>query len=129
MPAKSEVQQQAFAMARAARKGKIDPSTLKGAAKDIYQSKMSTEKLSDWAKTKHKGIPHKKPKKKMQEHVCFEEWLQERDPNLFNEVGTTTADVALFKRHTIPTTRRQFAPSITFGREDEFFRRKRLKTK
>ena len=129
MPAESEVQQKAFAMARAARKGKIAPGSLKGAAKDIYGGEMSTEKLGDWAKTKHKDIPHrKKPKKKkMTEQVSFEEWLQERDPDLFNEVGTTTADVALFKRHTIPAARRQFAPAITFGQEDEFFRKKKTK--
>jgi len=122
MPAKSEVQQKAFGMARAARKGKLDLSKLKGAAKDVYDSDMSTDKLGDWAKTKHKGIPHRKKKKK-----SFTEWLEKRDPDLVNEVGTTTADIAIFQRMTIPAVRRQFAQVLPFGEEDEFFQKKKLK--
>jgi len=43
-------------MALAAKRGEIDPSTLKGAAKQMYNS-MSEEQLHDFAATKRKGKP------------------------------------------------------------------------
>ena len=69
----------------------------------------------------HKGVPHKKKKKKkMKEHTTFEEYAQWRDSQL-NEVGTTTADVAQFRRMTIPATVRRQWPDST----DEFFKTKK----
>jgi len=64
MPAKSEAQQMAFAMALAARRGEIPVSQLKGSALSIYKSKMSNKELEDFAKTKRKGLPLRKNKKK-----------------------------------------------------------------
>ena len=56
MPAKSQQQQKAAGMALAAKRGEIEPSTLKGAAKQMYDS-MSEEDLSHIASTSHKGKP------------------------------------------------------------------------
>jgi len=64
MPSVSQVQQTAFAMALAARKGKIPVSQLKGSALSIYKSKMSNKQLEDFAETKRKGLPLRKNKKK-----------------------------------------------------------------
>jgi len=122
MPAVSKKQRKAAGMAYAAKKGEFDPSELRGSAKEMYQS-MGKKDLRKFAKTKEKGLPVKK------EHTHFEEWLKERDPDMVNEVGTTTADVALFKRMTIPSTRRQFAPNIAFGEEDDFFKKKNSRLK
>ena len=43
-------------MASAAKKGKIPPSKLRGAAREMY-SNMSTKTIDEAAKTKHKGLP------------------------------------------------------------------------
>lgn len=58
MPAKSEAQQKAAALALQAKEGKISPDELKGSAKEMYDS-MSTAQLRDFAETKHSGIPDK----------------------------------------------------------------------
>lgn len=51
MPAKSPNQRAAFGMAYAARKGEIDPKTLRGAAKHLYDdSSLSQEDLADFAR-------------------------------------------------------------------------------
>jgi hypothetical protein len=49
MPAVSEAQRRAACMAYAAKKGKIDPKKLKGAAKAMYKS-MTKEQLRDFCK-------------------------------------------------------------------------------
>jgi len=64
MPAKSQVQQMAFALALAARRGEIPVSQLKGSALKLYKSKMSNKELEDFAKTKRKNLPLRKNKKK-----------------------------------------------------------------
>lgn len=63
----------------------------------------------------------KKMKKKMKkEHMTFDEWLQDRDPEL-HEVATSTANVASFRRMVIPAVRRnnKQMPSIVFGNEED----------
>ena len=60
MPAKSKAQQKAAGLALAAKKGEIDPSELKGAAKSMYKMKQSD--LEKYAGTKHEGLPEKKKK-------------------------------------------------------------------
>jgi hypothetical protein len=51
MPAKSPNQRAAFGMAYAARKGELDPKTLRGAAKHLYDdSTLSKEDLADFAR-------------------------------------------------------------------------------
>jgi len=64
MPAKSKSQQRAFAMALAARRGEIPVNRLKGSARQLYYTKLTNEQLRDFAKTKIKGLPVKKSKKK-----------------------------------------------------------------
>mgnify|MGYP000025006032 CR=1 FL=1 len=51
MPAVSEEQRKAACMAYAAKKGKISPRKLKGAAKQMYKS-MTLEQLRDFCKEK-----------------------------------------------------------------------------
>ena len=51
-------QQQAAGAALAAKRGKTDPSELKGASLQMYKS-MTEKQLRDFAKTKHKGLPEK----------------------------------------------------------------------
>jgi hypothetical protein len=51
-------QQQAAGAALGAKRGETDPSELKGAAREMYDS-MTEKQLSDFAKTKHKGLPEK----------------------------------------------------------------------
>ena len=58
MPAKSEAQQKAAALALQAKKGKVSVDSLKGAAKKMYDS-MSAKELEKYASTKHKNIPEK----------------------------------------------------------------------
>jgi hypothetical protein len=53
MPAESEEQRKAAGMALAAKRGEVDPKTLQGAAKQMYDS-MSEDQLRDFAK-KPKG--------------------------------------------------------------------------
>ena len=50
MPAKNEKQRRAAGMALAARRGKIDPGTLYGAAKEMYRS-MTLAELRKFAKS------------------------------------------------------------------------------
>lgn len=58
-PATSKAQQQAAGAALAAKRGDVDPSSLKGASKQMYDS-MSKKELEDFASTKHKGLPTRK---------------------------------------------------------------------
>lgn len=59
MPATSKVQQGAAGAALAAKRGEKPASELYGASKGMHQS-MSAEQLSHFAKTKRKGLPHRK---------------------------------------------------------------------
>jgi len=61
MPAKSKKQQMAAGAALAAKRGK--KSSLKGASKGMYESMSKTE-LRRMAKTKRKGKPTRKQKKR-----------------------------------------------------------------
>ncbi|PYK05881.1 MAG: DUF3008 domain-containing protein [Verrucomicrobia bacterium] len=63
MPAKSKKQQMAAGAALAAKKGKRKKSSLRGASKGMYKS-MSKVELRKMAKTKRKGKPTKKAKKR-----------------------------------------------------------------
>lgn len=51
-------QQQAAGDALGAKRGETDPSELKGAAREMYDS-MTEKQLRDFAKTEHKGLPEK----------------------------------------------------------------------
>ena len=51
-------QQQAAGAALGAKRGETDPSELKGAAREMYDS-MTEKQLRDFAKTEHKGLPEK----------------------------------------------------------------------
>ena len=51
-------QQQAAGAALGAKRGETDPSELKGAAREMYDS-MTEKQLRDFAKTSHKGLPEK----------------------------------------------------------------------
>lgn len=59
MPAKSKQQQKAAGMALSAKRGETDPSKLKGAAREMYES-MSESELEEFAETKRKDLPEKK---------------------------------------------------------------------
>jgi len=59
MPAVSQAQQKAAAMALAAKRGTTGVEKLKGAAKEMYHS-MSEKELEDFAKTKRSDLPKKK---------------------------------------------------------------------
>ena len=62
MPSTSQSQQQAAGIALAVKRGKRPKSSLYGASKNMY--KMSVEDLEKFARTKHKGLPKRKRKKK-----------------------------------------------------------------
>lgn len=62
MPAKSVKQRRAAGMARAAQKGEIPMSSLKGAAKQMAEMKPSD--LKEYASSKEKGLPKKVKGKK-----------------------------------------------------------------
>ena len=51
-------QQQAAGAALGAKRGETDPSELKGAAREMYDS-MTEKQLRDFAKTSHEGLPEK----------------------------------------------------------------------
>ncbi len=59
MPAVSESQQQAAAMALQAKRGEIPVESLKGPALAMFRS-MSRKELEEFASTKHKGLPKHK---------------------------------------------------------------------
>lgn len=61
MPAKSQAQQRAMAIALASKRKKIPKSKLRGASKEM--AKISEEKLEEFASTKRKGLPKKVCKK------------------------------------------------------------------
>jgi hypothetical protein len=63
MPAKSKKQQMAAGAALAAKRGKGKKSSLRGASKGMYES-MSKGELRRMAKTKRKGKPTRKKKKR-----------------------------------------------------------------
>lgn len=56
MPAKSRAQQKAAGAALAAKRGKQDINSLKGASKSMYES-MSEKELDEMASTKRRGKP------------------------------------------------------------------------
>jgi hypothetical protein len=56
MPARSKAQQKAAGMALAARRGELEPSALRGAAREMYDS-MSEEQLEEFAATRREGKP------------------------------------------------------------------------
>lgn len=56
MPAKSQAQQQAAGAALSAKRGETDKSSLKGAAREMYDS-MTEDELEELAKTKRKNLP------------------------------------------------------------------------
>lgn len=60
MPAKSKAQQKAAGAALSAKRGDTEKSSLKGAAKEMYES-MSEPQLDELASTKRKGKPEHKP--------------------------------------------------------------------
>lgn len=68
-------QQQAAGAALSAKRGKTDPSKLKGAAREMYDS-MTEKQLRDFAKTKHKGLPEKVE----EECGCEDQKKGESDP-------------------------------------------------
>lgn len=51
----------------------------------------------------------------------FKEWL------LKVESGTSTGDVAVFSRMTLPLVRRQFVANLGWEAEDPFFKKKKKK--
>ena len=59
MPAVSEAQQKAAGAALAAKRGKSNPSDLRGASREMYDS-MSEAELEELASTSHKGLPERK---------------------------------------------------------------------
>jgi hypothetical protein len=59
MPARSKAQQQAAAIALAAKRGEVAVKRLKGASRSMYQS-MSERQLEEFAATARKGLPQKK---------------------------------------------------------------------
>ena len=63
MPAKSKKQQMAAGAALAAKRGKRSKSSLKGASRQMASS-MSKSELRKMAKTKRKGKPTRKRKKR-----------------------------------------------------------------
>lgn len=56
MPARSQAQQKAAAMALAARRGELKVSDLKSAAREMYES-MTEAQLEEFAATARKGMP------------------------------------------------------------------------
>ncbi len=58
MPAKSKSQQKAAGAALAAKRGEINVSELKGAAREMYDS-MSEDQLEDFAASSHDDLPDK----------------------------------------------------------------------
>ena len=56
MPATSKAQQKAAGAALAAKRGETDPSELKDAAREMYDS-MTEDELEDFASTKRKDLP------------------------------------------------------------------------
>jgi hypothetical protein len=60
MPAKSKKQQMAAGAALSAKRGETPKSSLKGASKQMVES-MSEKQLEEFAATKRKKLPTKKP--------------------------------------------------------------------
>jgi hypothetical protein len=63
MPARSKKQQMAAGAALAAKRGKRSKSSLKGPSRNMAKS-MSERQLREFAKTKRKGKPTRKRKKR-----------------------------------------------------------------
>jgi hypothetical protein len=76
MPSKSKSMQRTMGWALACKKGETEncPPNIQKIA-----DTMSVDKLEDFAKTKHKGLPEKKKKKKANESyvLSFEQFLKE----------------------------------------------------
>jgi hypothetical protein len=99
MPSKSQSQQQAAGIALAVKRGKRPKSSLYGASKNMY--KMSAEELEKFARTKHKGLPKRKRKKKKVNEAWGQKieiyldivyrWLEERGFSE-NEIDTILED-------------------------------------
>jgi len=70
MPAKSKKQQRLFALAQALQKGKVSPSKVGGAAKDIAKT-VSTKDVKDFASTPTKGLPQKVKKESRDTYKAF----------------------------------------------------------
>lgn len=56
MPAKSKQQQQAAAIALSAKRGEREKSSLRGAAREMYES-MNESQLKDFAETPRENLP------------------------------------------------------------------------
>ena len=99
MPSTSQSQQQAAGIALAVKRGKRPKSFLYGASKNMY--KMSVEELEKFARTKHKGLPKRKRKKKKVNEAWGQKieiyldivyrWLEERGFSE-NEIDTILED-------------------------------------
>ncbi|MGE0408608.1 MAG: DUF3008 family protein [Amphiplicatus sp.] len=63
MPSTSKAQQKAAGAALAAKRGETKKSSLKGAARGMYES-MSEDQLEELAETKRTGLPEKKEKQR-----------------------------------------------------------------
>lgn len=61
MPATSKAQQKAAGAALAAKRGETSVSELRGASKEMYES-MTEKELEEFAHTKRKSLPERKPK-------------------------------------------------------------------
>jgi hypothetical protein len=59
MPARSKAQQEAAAIALAAKRGQRPESSLEGASKSMYES-MTEEQLEEFAATKRQDLPERK---------------------------------------------------------------------
>lgn len=59
MPAQSKDQQMAAGAALSAKRGETDPSELKGASRQMYES-MTEQELEEMASTDRKGLPENK---------------------------------------------------------------------
>jgi hypothetical protein len=85
MPAKSKSQQSAAGMALAAKRGEIPVGSLKGAAKDMYDS-MSEKQLHDFAKTPSKDLPKKVKKEDIVGQIAA---MLSEDPDVLDTTKTT----------------------------------------
>lgn len=85
MPATSQAQQKLFGMALAVRHGKLDRSKVSQAVLDIVDSKMSDDKIDDFASTVHADLTKKKNSESMTSLV---DHLHESLNELFGSIET-----------------------------------------
>ena len=88
-------------------------------AKDLA-GRMKPKDIEDFARTQHAGLPERKDKTMKKESTTFAEYVSRRDKEL-NEVGTSTADIAIFQRRAIPSMVNRLWPDSV----DEFFKKKK----